>query len=269
MTQVPPRLHVIPATGCDKALVLRRGPRNKVASLLWDRTTGDCQLGQWMNGRIYEHRSDLSPDGRHMIVFARRTDARLAWTALSRAPWLRALQFYAQEHTWHGGGAFDADGRVWLNGAQPADTPMPDGLKPADVNAFPHATDGFHLGNLYAEKMTLRGWSLRSGARYDIVMTKPIDQLWHVELTIKLGEKNRSLVSDGFTLVHNEQHIRIEKPDWEWADPFSGSLQYAANGALHSASVSSTGKLQDQRVIKDFNEMVIEPLKAPYQGVTD
>jgi hypothetical protein len=58
-----PRLHVIPATGCDKALVLRRGPSGQVASLLWNRRDGSLALGQWLKGRIYEHRSICRPTG--------------------------------------------------------------------------------------------------------------------------------------------------------------------------------------------------------------
>jgi hypothetical protein len=142
---VPPRLHVIPATGCDKALVLRRGPSGQVASLLWDRRDGSLSLGHWLKGRIYEHRCDLSPDGRHMIVFAGKGGRY--WTAISRAPWLTALHIEPQGSTWFGGGAFTRQGRVFFNGAQAPDG-LPDRLRPAPATAYPHGTEGFHEGDV-------------------------------------------------------------------------------------------------------------------------
>ena len=81
-----------------------------MASYLWDRATDTFALGQWLIGRIYERRADLSPDGRHMIYFAR--DARWqsetggSWTAVSRAPWLRAVTLWAKGDCWQGGGLF-------------------------------------------------------------------------------------------------------------------------------------------------------------------
>src|SRR5262245_34353061 len=58
-----PRLHVILARSADNAVVFRRGPSKRVATFAWDRTSDEVQLGQWLKGRIYERRSDLSPDG--------------------------------------------------------------------------------------------------------------------------------------------------------------------------------------------------------------
>lgn len=105
-----PRLHVIPAAASSKALVLRRGPTGQVARFIWDRAQNTFEMGQWLKGRIYEHRSDLSPDGRHMVVFA-GTGTRW-WTAVSRAPWSRALAIFSQNSTWTGGDALDAQGRL-------------------------------------------------------------------------------------------------------------------------------------------------------------
>jgi hypothetical protein len=51
--------------------VFRRGPVNAVCTVGWNRKTDEFQLGQWLRGRIYERRADLSPDGRHLIYFAR------------------------------------------------------------------------------------------------------------------------------------------------------------------------------------------------------
>ena len=73
---VPPRLHVLTARDCAAALVLRRGPGRWVAAIGWDRDSAGISLGQWFHGRIYEHRCDLSPDGRHFISFAEKGGTR-------------------------------------------------------------------------------------------------------------------------------------------------------------------------------------------------
>ena len=52
--------------------------------------TNEFALGQWLKGRIYERRSDLSPDGKYMIYFAMNgkwnSIAKWSWTAISKAP---------------------------------------------------------------------------------------------------------------------------------------------------------------------------------------
>jgi hypothetical protein len=90
-----------------------------VATLLWNRKTDEFQLGQWLKGRIYERRSDLSPDGKHFIYFAMNgkwsSEARGSWTAISRAPFLKALAVFPKGDCWHGGGLWTASRKYWLN----------------------------------------------------------------------------------------------------------------------------------------------------------
>ena len=66
----PARLHVILAREAPLAVVIRRGPAKQVCTVLWNRRTDEFTLGQWLKGRIYEDRCDLSPDGRYFIYFA-------------------------------------------------------------------------------------------------------------------------------------------------------------------------------------------------------
>ena len=152
-----PRLHVLTALASSNAVVLRRGPSDQVASLGWDRQTGAVVLGQWLAGRIYEYRCDMSPDGRHVVYFATqqgRPHGPVAWTAVSRAPWLRAIHFVPQDSTWGGGGAFTADGAQWTG--RIGDATLADGLRLAPPTAFPHSTDGVSQGDTYGAKLVLR-----------------------------------------------------------------------------------------------------------------
>ena len=99
----PARLHVLLARDATTAVILRRGPSRHTALVGWDRRTDRFTVGQWFYGRVYERRSDLSPDGRHLVYFAMnaRWDARArgSWTAISKAPYLKALTLLAKgEH---------------------------------------------------------------------------------------------------------------------------------------------------------------------------
>src|SRR5204862_6841104 len=78
------------------------------------------ETGQWLRARIYERRADLSPDGRHLIYFAMNgrwsSETRGSWTAISRAPWLKAAVLLGKGDCWQGGGLFTSNSRYWLNG---------------------------------------------------------------------------------------------------------------------------------------------------------
>src|SRR5690242_7373271 len=86
----PARMHVLLAREAKVGLVIRRGPSKSVCTVLWDRKRDTFKLGQWMRGRIYERRSDLSPNGKLLIYFAMNghweSETKGAWTAISRVP---------------------------------------------------------------------------------------------------------------------------------------------------------------------------------------
>jgi len=110
------RIHVLLAREEPVGVIIRRGPSKQVCTLGWDRTHDDFRLGQWLRGRIYERRCDLSPDGKHFIYFAMNgkwsSESRGSWTAISRAPYLKAVTFFPKGDCWLGGGLFPATGHT-------------------------------------------------------------------------------------------------------------------------------------------------------------
>lgn len=254
----PPRLHVLTAPGGPAALVLRRGPSRAVAAIGWDRESGAVGLGQWLRGRIYEYRADISPDGRHWIYFAARGGC--GWTALARVPWLRALAFWPQGSTWCGGGAFDARGRLWLNGAA-APEGLPDGLRPAPPDAYPHSTDGLSGGSLYPAMLERRGWR-REGEGYGAALSRDLPGGGRIELSFVVGARSRAILSGRYAVV-GPDGARREEPDWEWADLWGDRLQVAAKGALWERPAAGGAA----RRLRDLSGMAFEALAAPYEGV--
>jgi hypothetical protein len=117
--QFPARIHPILARDAPNGVILRRGPARQVAVVGWDRTTDEFRAGQWLAGRIYERRCDLSPDGKHLLYFAvgtpRSPQSKPSWTAISKAPYLKAVAFWSKGDAWNGGGMFLSNDRFWLN----------------------------------------------------------------------------------------------------------------------------------------------------------
>lgn len=71
------RIYVILAR---KAPCCSRVPTRAVQQVLtiaWNTQTHEFCTGQWFKGRIYEHRSDLSPSGEKLIYFAAKHRAPL------------------------------------------------------------------------------------------------------------------------------------------------------------------------------------------------
>ena len=118
-TTFPARLHILLARDKPLGVIFRRGPSKKVCTFLWDLTNHSFTLGQWLKGKIYERRSDLSPNGKYLIYFAMNgkwnSETRGSWTAISRAPWLHAIELYGKGDCWEGGGLFLSSNEFWLN----------------------------------------------------------------------------------------------------------------------------------------------------------
>lgn len=110
------RLYGLVARRAPIAVIFRRGPTRQVELLRWDLTTNEVAAGQWLKGRIYERRSDLSPDGTLLAYFAGKYETPLrTWTAISRPPFLTALALWPKGDAWGGGGLFEDQGSFLLN----------------------------------------------------------------------------------------------------------------------------------------------------------
>src|SRR5205814_6077285 len=93
---VPARLFIILARNAPIGVVFRRGPSRWVQLIKWRTDDDTFEQGQWFHGRVYERRSDLSPDGSLLIYFANNITKRTQedkeytydWTAISKPPYL-------------------------------------------------------------------------------------------------------------------------------------------------------------------------------------
>jgi hypothetical protein len=277
-SNIPARIHVLMARDASTAVVVRRGPSRHTALIGWDRKTDKFRLGQWLCGRIYERRSDLSPDGKHLIYFAMnghwKSSVKGSWTAISRAPYLKAVSLFAKGDCWHGGGLFQTSVDYWLNDGYGHEVQENDpSLK--RVLEYPwHTTYGGECLGVYFIRLQRDGWSMKHtsllGDANDSEVTvsdKRINDHWQLRKRAHAASSPRKPGRGTYFDTHELFNIRTEelivKDSWEWADVDGGRVVWAESGRLVAGHINAKG-LQSENVLLDFSPMRFEPLAAPY-----
>jgi hypothetical protein len=263
MSRFPARIHALLARDVPVAVVLRRGPADAVCSLLWDRTNDSFELGQWVRARIYERRCDLSPDGRHLIYFHRKSHG--SWTVVSRAPWLRGIAVWNKGDCWQGGGLFTSNRTYWLNGCHCS------GNTSNEVEPDPAYRPAAHYGGecpgVYYVRLQRDGWALKERERGFAIFEKPLAGGWLIRKYAheQVGPpQGKGCYWDEHELEHAGCQRRLAFPNWEWAEADRGGLVWAERGCLFRAGLEAAGP-GPARLLRDFNGMSFELRTAPYQ----
>lgn len=275
MARFPARIHVLLASDAPKGLIIRRGPSKCVATLLWNRKTDEFQLGQWLRGRIYERRSDLSPDGKHFLYFAMngkwKTEARGSWTAISRAPFLKALAIFPKGDCWHGGGLWTGTGEYWLNNGYGHTVLRDTTVVRRNLKWHPDDNYGGECPGVYYPRLIRDGWTLKEavcgGRTEDIVIFEKscpggwlLRKVAHGEIGARPG---KGCYWDEHELIQPSSGASIACQEWEWADMDGKRLVWVAEGRLEAGRLTVQG-IADRNVLFDFNEMAFAAIKAPY-----
>ena len=246
------RLHAILAREAPLAVVFRRGPAKEVCTVLWNRRTDEFALGQWLRGRIYEDRCDVSPDGRYLIYFAfdgrQHREYGPSWTAVSRAPWLKAVALYAKGDCWGGGGIFTSARTYWLDTDHRClqDTREVRRDLTADYRQLWHA------------RWAQAGWRFRD--EFDATG----DRVSLREKELPSGWILRLRPQAGFELEHTRSKVVRQLQGWEWAEFDRNRLVWAEKGCLFGAALDHKTGAGSPTLLYDFNEMKFETRTAPY-----
>jgi hypothetical protein len=246
------KLFVLMRPDCDQALILRQGPSKVFCSLGWNLATDKVIVGQWCKHKIYVERCDISSNGKYFCYFALNgnwsSETKGAWTAVSYAPYLKALKLWPQGDTWGGGGSFVRDRK-------------PVSHKFADVFRELDVFDGELLIPIFGadERLVRDGWTLvrkrgKRGARKPLTNTLSLQQTG-------IGGTPRFGLVDGDLLS--------PRPTWTWADVDHQRkrLLWAEDGVLYQARIEE-GRLGESAPIFDARDMTFEPIAAPYQDPT-
>jgi hypothetical protein len=267
---IPPcRLQILLARCAPVGVIFRRGPSRWVQVIKWDTKKDVFEEGQWFHGRIYEGRSDLSPNATFMVYFASKFNPKTlkdneytyAWTAVSRPPYLTALALWPKGDTYQGGGIFLTERDLFLNHPPNQTEPHPEHLpKALRVTSNPKALEDGESG-------LQDRWRILQGLEYNY---------WERRTTKPGVQEKRS--PRGNTTLRVEVYFDPEE-QWicslvtkqgkvfsigigTWADfDQKGRLIFASEGKLFEAKLRD-GKI-DLKQLADFNAAKPKRVKAP------
>lgn len=270
----PARLHVLVARDARTGLVIRRGPSKKVGVFGWDRRTDEISLGQWLKGRIYERRCDLSPKGKYWIYFAMNghweSESRGSWTAIARAPYLKALAMLPKGDCWYGGGLFVSDRNYWLNeGFTPHSVLRDSSEVVEDTNAGPPLYFGGECPHVYYNRLLRDGWEMldieADHGRATTIFEKRISPSAVMRKLCHAGPpvKGKGCYWDEHEIEFRDGE-KLTYPDWGWAELVDRNIVYAEHGKLFRMYVRTIRKGADPILIHDFNKESFQRVSAPY-----
>ncbi len=286
MGKIAPRLHAVFASKSPLAVVFRRGPSKQVCTFLWNRETDRFQIGQWLKGRIYERRCDLSPDGEHLLYFAMNgkwfSDVKGSWSAVSKAPWLKAVALFPKGDCWEGGGLFLNNEEYWINDrhgslcdkdicsdkVQRCNDYVPEG-------GYGGKIDGLYMNaedtGVYYRRLMRDGWVLSdiiNGEYGEAIFDKPLSGDWVLKKIAHIGgrrgKEGKSAYWDEHLLFNTKTGEEIFRENWEWAERDRNDVVWAEGGKIFRALHKCDDPLGSSKMIHDFCNYTFEAIEAPY-----
>ena len=267
------RLFVYLARRAPVGVVLRRGPSDWARLSLWHTDTDSIEHGQWLKGRVYERRCDVSADGRLFAAFIRKSGGGSplrsgpdSWVALSRPPYFTALAVWFVGGTYHTGACFPADDTLWL-GFSDQTTPdigaVPPGLSIAAPGMLPYIERSAEWTErtVHFNRLLRDGWTMTGSS--------PAITAWHKRHPSEPRALTMTQLFEGFNRpggpyvvdydVVSDAGGTTTVGQASWADwDHRGRLVMTRDGRL-GAWVDGTGF----QLIEDFNPHVPDPQPAP------
>ncbi|ENZ82118.1 MULTISPECIES: hypothetical protein [Caulobacter] len=281
------RLYVLIARKAGRAVVFRRGPTKRTLVLTWDLRTDTLVPGQWLKGRIYERRADLSPDGELLVYAAAKGGSELtSWVAVSRPPYLTALALWTEAGMW-GGGLFGKDWRsLQLNllSWEVADKDRSAGSVSSKlrVSRLHPYLDELRLSLMRLQR---EGWDITLGerkklprtARYGYVFDPPIVQTkalragWTLVVEMHAAnESNGRLYVETASVRGADGVIKAQLGRVDWADiDLKGDIILAREGCLSRLKISQLANdaPSEPSLIADLNDLSFRPLETPAKAL--
>lgn len=236
----------------------RRGPSKSVLLIGWNTSNDTFQQGQWLRGRIYERRCDLSPDGNLLLYFAASyRKPYYSWSAISRPPYLTALALWPKGDGWGGGGHFLSQHRIALN-HRGGEMTIAEGFsipKWLRAEQFGKRPGWGEDDPIWSERLLRDGWSLVSyptttkddfGSKVGIEFEPPMkwrkpNPKWPKRYSLEMsitGMKERDgpwYLTEHSIVREKDELDKIGRSDWaDWDQ--SGDLLFAMNGCIYRVS---------------------------------
>jgi hypothetical protein len=280
------RLYALLARSSSAAVVFRRGPSKQVLLLGWDRSNDEFEEGQWLKGRIYERRCDLSPDGQLLLYFAASYRAPyFSWSAVSRPPYLTALALWPKGDAWGGGGHFESNTRIALNHRASDMTPAEGFVLPRHIDVHPFGgQSGWGEDHpVWSSPLERDGWTMVSGGR---AVRRNAAQAWITFDPPVVWEKRHPLAPEQFVLRMEIHGLKESNGPWyvtdyavlrdgtvthaigrsDWADwDTSGDLLFSKQASLYRLGYAQRelAPIIEARPLIDLGALAFTPREAP------
>lgn len=240
---------------------------------MWRTDTDVIEHGQWLKGRVYERRSDVSADGTLFCAFVRQSGMHPekradTWIALSRPPFFSALAVWLVGGTYHTGGFFPDRSSVWL-GFSDQTTPdvgtVPSWLRFAAPRAIPYidGTPEWPDRTVHFNRLLRGGWTLEERAQHDALWKRPHPQAGAVLQMLQSYEGPRKFggpYSVDYSLWDETAGRERRIGEAAWADfDHRGRLIVARDGRLLDWPLDG----DPARPIADFNDQAPDPQPPP------
>jgi len=221
----------------------------------WRTDTDEFEEGQWLKGRIYERRCDLSPDGSLLVYFAATHKKPFGtWTAISKPPFLTALALWPKGDAWGGGGLFESKDSLLLNHWPNQFELAPDFKVPGWLRISPL---GRHTGwgedePIWSMRLLRDGWTRGDG--WERRNPRNPDLLLRM-LILRIAERGEPWYVIEHELVDTTSGAVQSLGRSDWADwDRSGDLLFAKEGKIFRLPHGN-----EPRQIADLSEMTFEP----------
>lgn len=269
--------------------------------LRWWLDADRLESGQWFNGRIYERRCDLSPDGDLLIYFAAKWQAPFeTWTAVSRTPYLTALALWPKGDAWGGGGLFVTPRVIGLNHLEVKSPVIPGARKagwhplgdepvklPENFEVCRWSEEAAGRGEdnpVHHERITRDGWIFvsegdagpyrQSGYAWLFNSPEiyerpsPVNGLVLRRFLRAIYKKNGPWYVEDFEVLRDGARVRfIESCSWaDWHK--NGDLLFALDGKLYRLAAAKTQEpaqtpIENAKLVADLAPMRFQNVVAP------
>jgi hypothetical protein len=288
--RIQARLFILLAPEAPVGVVIRRGPSSQVLLIKWDLEKDTFEQGQWLKGRVYERRCDLSHDGELLLYFA--SDQRRAipsWTAVSRPPYFTALALWPKSNTYGGGGFFESRTKILLDHQEWEESQVAEGFSTPNwlgvgLLGRRGGWEDFDLSSPWSLRLQRDGWKLMQHPtttkdEFGVRMKLELDPafVWQkahpirsndfaIQMSILgIGGQNRPSVVTEHRLAGKDGYLgQIGESEWaDWAQ--NGDFLFAQSGCLFRLRCENGrfGPIEESEQIADFNGLEFRRCEAP------
>ncbi|HHG86063.1 MAG TPA: hypothetical protein ENJ82_15045 [Bacteroidetes bacterium] len=267
--EVPPRLHILSRPGLGHGLIVRRGPGKRVGFFGFDFAKQVVTEGQWLKGRIYERRCDLSEDGKYIIYFAANHKPYNvtggSWTAVSRFPYLKALDLWGKGDSYNGGGLFLSADEYLLNEKFPHKE-----IQKTSPFKVSRGKVACKIGNneclgVYFPKLMRDGWQHIDKEGSSQIFQKNYKN-WRIRKRCDFGLENPIGVGSYFDenmLINQASEVVLNpKPD-NWMDFKQNKVWWTEEGLIKCANLEGE-RISQVTIAADMRAYSYRRILAPY-----